>query len=126
MKNKLIILICLCIAFMAMASTNVLELTWQVPPGWRSTLYTATNASGGWSLLSTGAPPVSVNPTGTMVFFYVQVAPPPTGNPIMGFFNDPTAEGVIPANTNLPALCYSTNGSWQSAYFWNIDAQTWN
>jgi hypothetical protein len=57
------------------AGTNTLELNWLAPPGFQSTLYCSTNLNSSWSAMGQVTPPVSVNPTNPMTFFYVSVAP---------------------------------------------------
>lgn len=85
----------------AFSETNVLELVWTQPPGYSSTLYTATNISGAWTPLAipSNQPPVSITATQSQAFFYVVVSPPQN----MAGSGDPhlnTPMGVTYVNTN--------------------------
>lgn len=57
-------------------TTNFLTLTWALPVGYTSTLYTATNLNGTWSAVSTNPPPYTTFQTNPVCFFTVIVAPP--------------------------------------------------
>lgn len=72
MKTVIIFLLTLTCSF---ADTNVLQLVWSQPPGYSSTLYTATNLAGTWTALATNENPVSVTTTQSVAYFYVVMTP---------------------------------------------------
>jgi hypothetical protein len=121
--KKILFLLPLLLALSASAQTNVLQLTWQQPPGWHSDLYSSTNVNGGWSLLSTNAPDVSVVATQSQACFTVIVSPP-VQNGVCGYTNDPTAEGVRPLNTNQPAFAIGYFNS-SELWWWIVADQQW-
>lgn len=122
--KKLLLLVGLFVSVICRGqTTNVLELVWQEPVGWQSSLYSATNLGGNWSLLSTSSPPVTVYPTQSAAFFYVQVMPANAGNGVIAYTNDPNAEGVRPSNTNQSAAAISYGGG--QVFWWIVSNQQW-
>ena len=74
MKLSVLLLLAL-FTIKSVADTNVLELTWSQPPGYQSTLFTATNLAGAWSPISTNPPPFTTVSDKEVAFFYVVVSP---------------------------------------------------
>jgi hypothetical protein len=104
----------------AFSETNVLELVWAQPPGYSSTLYTATNILGTWTPLTipSNQPPVSVTATQSQAFFYVVVSPPQN----MAGSGDPIANvpaGVTYVNTNNGDFWINTTGG-TNGWVWEI------
>ena len=113
------------IAVLAIALTaQTLNLTWMQPAGYQSTLYEATNINGSWTAMGVVNPPVAVQTTNQVAFFYVAVAPTNLVNSDVIYSNDPNAENLKPADTNKPAMAYSFDGS-GAIYGWSVQYQQW-
>jgi hypothetical protein len=124
MKTKFALLFLILLSFSLFADTNTLTLTWLQPPGYQSTLYSATNLNGSWSSFGAVNPPYSTPETNQTAFFYVVVAPTNAENVAIIYTNDPNVEGLKPANTNASAIAYSYDGS-GSFYGWSTVYQEW-
>lgn len=75
MNKSLFVIVLVAVIFSVKADTNVLQLVWVQPPGYESTLFTATNLSGAWTPLATNVNPVSVTATQSVAYFYVVMTP---------------------------------------------------
>lgn len=106
-------------AMMGLAQTNVLQLVWAQPPGYSSTLYTATNLGGTWSVLSTNSPPLSVTATQQVAFFYVVVTPTNT-NPQQVFSGN--YHGGVPDITPVAAVALTVDTSNGNLWSWYSNA----
>lgn len=118
--RKLLTLLIVLSAISLAANTNVLQLIWMQPPGYESTLYSATNLGGAWTSLGVVNPPFNVSPTNQVSYFYVSVAPT----------NDPGnyVGNTDPTNVDAMAGSYFVNtndGDWWVNVYGGTNGWVW-
>ena len=114
MKTILTLLTILALNDTAVSQTNLLNLMWLQPPGYQSTLYSATNLNGQWKLLASQPPPASLLCTQSTAFFIVMIQPTNQAA-CYGGYGPPT-------NSALPG---STYVQLETGSFWEHGTNTW-